>query len=102
VRDAVRFYVGFHRGADGIDGCYLHDPVTLIGSLLRPELVTESVPLRLACDTSADAHVGGSLYRSTSSARPTVDVATEIDAPAMKAELLERLALAVAPASQSA
>ena len=41
VRDAVRFYVAFHRQADGIDGCYLHDPVTLIGSLLRPDLVPE-------------------------------------------------------------
>ena len=56
VRDAVRFYVGFHRQADGIDGCYLHDPVTLIGSLLRPDLVTETVSERLACDTG-----GGSL-----------------------------------------
>jgi purine nucleosidase len=100
VRDAIRFYVGFHRGADGIDGCYLHDPVTLIGSLLRPELVTESVPLRLAVDTSADARVAGSLYRSTAPARPTVDVATAIDAAAMKAELLERLARAVAPVAQ--
>ena len=27
VRDAVRFYVGFHQQADGIDGAYLHDPV---------------------------------------------------------------------------
>jgi inosine-uridine nucleoside N-ribohydrolase len=98
VRDAVRFYVGFHREADGIDGCYLHDPVTLIGSLLRPELVNESIPLRLACDTSADPHVAGSLYRSTAPARRTVDVATVIDAAAMKAELLERLARAVGPA----
>ena len=32
VRDAIRFYVAFHRQAEGIDGCYLHDPVTLIGS----------------------------------------------------------------------
>src|SRR5579859_1188026 len=35
VRDAIRFYVGFHRRVDGIDGCYLHDPVTLIAALLR-------------------------------------------------------------------
>ena len=38
VRDAVRYYVAFHRQADGIDGCYLHDPVTLIASLLQPDL----------------------------------------------------------------
>ena len=54
VRDALRFYVGYHREADGIDGCYLHDPVTLVGAVLRPELVTASRDRRLACDTSAD------------------------------------------------
>ena len=54
----------FHRQADGIDGCYLHDPVTLIGSLLRPDLVTETVDERLACDTGSDPHLAGSLYRA--------------------------------------
>jgi len=98
VRDAIRFYVGFHREADGIDGCYLHDPVALIAGLLRPDLVTETVRERLACDTSADAHVAGSLFRSNDPARPPVDVALSIDAAGMKAELLERLARAVAPA----
>jgi len=102
VRDAIRFYVGFHRAAEGIDGCYLHDPVTLIGSLLRPELVTDSVPLRLACDTSSDAQAAGSLYRSTATERRTVDVATSIDPGGMKEELLERLSRAVAPAEDRA
>lgn len=96
VRDAIRFYVGFHRQADGIDGCYLHDPVTLIGALLRPDLVTDSVRERLACDTSTDAYVAGSLYRSEDDARPEVELAVAIDADGMKAELLARLARAVA------
>jgi purine nucleosidase len=95
VRDALRFYVGFHRQADGIDGCYLHDPVTLIGALLAPDLVTDTVHERLACDTSTDAHVAGSLYRSEDE-RPEVELAVEIDAAGMKAELLARLARAVA------
>ena len=69
VRDAVRFYVGFHRQADGIDGAYLHDPVVLIASLLRPDLVTETVTETLACDTSADPHLAGSLYRSEDATR---------------------------------
>ena len=102
VRDAIRFYVGFHREADGLDGCYLHDPVTLIASLLRPDLVTDSAPLRLACDTSADPIMAGSLYRFTGQDRRTVDVATDIDAEGMKDELLERLARAVAPAEERA
>jgi purine nucleosidase len=95
VRDAIRFYVGFHKEADGIDGCYLHDPVTLIGALLRPELVTEVVTERLACDTRADPQLAGSLYRSEEANRPTIEIATAIEPEPMKAELLERLARAV-------
>ncbi|HET6380306.1 MAG TPA: nucleoside hydrolase [candidate division Zixibacteria bacterium] len=96
VRDAVRYYVAFHREADGIDGAYLHDPVTLIGALLRPDLVTETVRVRLACDTSSDPRVAGSLYRAADDQRPEVEVVTAIDAEGMKAELLERLGRAVA------
>jgi purine nucleosidase len=96
VRDAVRFYVAFHREADGIDGCYLHDPVTLIGSLLRPDLVTESISQALACDTSMNPHVAGSLFRSDDAARRPIEIAMAIDPEPMKAELLMRLARAVA------
>jgi inosine-uridine nucleoside N-ribohydrolase len=95
VRDAVRFYVAFHREADGVDGCYLHDPVTLIGALLRPDLVSESVSQALACDTSMNAHVAGSLFRSDDAARRPVEIAMAVDPEPMKAELLSRLATAV-------
>ena len=96
VRDAVRFYISFHRQAEGIDGCYLHDPVTLIGSLLRPDLVTEAVDERLACDTGSDPHLAGSLYRSKDETRSPVNIVTELDAEGMHRELLERLTRAVA------
>jgi len=95
VRDAVRFYVEFHRKADGIDGAYLHDPVALIGSLLRPDLVTQGVTEALACDISSDPHVAGSLYRHERGDRSPVSVATAIDAEGMRAELVARLAHAV-------
>jgi len=95
VRDAVRFYVGFHQQADGIDGAYLHDPVVLIGALLRPDLVTDSVTETLACDTSSDPALAGSLFRSDDEQRPSVSVATAIDAEGMKAELITRLGRAV-------
>jgi purine nucleosidase len=97
VRDALRFYVAFHQKADGIDGAYLHDPVVLIASLLRPDLVTETVSERLACDTSADPHSAGSLYRTESDTRPPVEVAIALDADGMKAELISRLTRAVGP-----
>jgi purine nucleosidase len=104
VRDAVRFYVAFHRQADGIDGCYLHDPVTLIGSLLRPDLVTETTTQAIACDTSNDPHLAGSLYRSTDEGRRPVEVAMALDPVGMHRELMERLARAVvvAPARAQA
>ncbi|MGZ6255829.1 MAG: nucleoside hydrolase [Candidatus Limnocylindria bacterium] len=95
VRDAVRYYVAFHRQADGIDGCYLHDPVTLIGSLLRPDLVSESISQSLACDTSNDPHLAGSIYRLEEGARAPVEIAMAIDPEPMKEELLSRLASAV-------
>lgn len=95
VRDAMRFYVGFHQKADGIDGAYLHDPVVLIGSMLRPELVTETVTETLACDTSSDAHLAGSLYRAESDGRPSISVATAVDVDGMKSELITRLGRAV-------
>jgi len=95
VRDAVRYYVGFHRQADGIDGCYLHDPVTLVASLLRPDLVTEEVSEHLACDTSEDPALAGSLYRSDQPERRAVTIATVLDPERTKAELLTRLAYAV-------
>lgn len=98
VRDAVRFYVEFHRKADGIDGAYLHDPVALIGSLLRPSLVTEGVTEVLACDTSADPYRAGSLYRTDADGRPAVSIATAIDVDGMKAELIGRLSRAVSAA----
>lgn len=94
VRDAVRYYVGFHRTADGIDGCYLNDPVTLVAALLRPDLVTETVDMRLACDTGEDPALAGTLYRIDAAERPLVSVALAIDAEGVKAELLTRLARA--------
>ena len=95
VRDALRFYVAFHRRAEGVDGAYLHDPVTLIAGLLRPDLVADSVSEQLACDTSSDPHLAGSLYRAEDPGRRPLDVAVAIDGEPMKAELLERLARAV-------
>jgi inosine-uridine nucleoside N-ribohydrolase len=95
VRDAVRFYVGFHKQADGIDGAYLHDPVALIGAILKPGLVTDGVSEVLACDTSSDPYLAGSLYRSESPDRRAVSVATAIDPDGMKAELIARLSRAV-------
>lgn len=95
VRDAMRFYAEFHRAADGIDGAYLHDPVTLIGGLLRPDLVRWSEPIRLTCDTGPDPATAGTL-RPADDDRPTLIAALALDVAPIKAELLDRLRRAVA------
>ena len=69
--------------------------VVLIASLLRPDLVTEKVSETLACDTSSDPYLAGSLYRSEGDDRAPTAVAVAIDADGMKAELVARLARAV-------
>ncbi len=97
VRDAMRYYVAFHRRVDQIDAAYLHDPVTLIAGMLRPDLVAETVTEQLACDTSSDLHAAGSLYRAERPERPAVEVATAIHPEGMKEELLARLARALDP-----
>jgi hypothetical protein len=67
----------------------------LIASLLRPDLVTEQVTETLACDTSSDPYLAGSLYRSEGDGRPSASVAVAIDPDGMKAELIARLGRAV-------
>ena len=95
VREAIRFYVEFHRTQERIDGAYLHDPVTLVGALLRPDLVTQRIEEQLTCDTSSEVQIAGSLFLSEDD-RPPATVATEIDSDGMRAEVVERLARAVA------
>lgn len=95
VRDAIHFYVGYHREADDLDGCYLHDPITLVGALLRPDLVTDNRDRRLACDTSGDVNLAGTTHPADNDPRPMVNVAMGIDAAAMREEILERLTRAV-------
>ena len=57
--------------------------------------MTDGVTEVLACDTSSDPYLAGSLYRSEAPERRPVSVATAIDAEGMKAELIERLGRAV-------
>ena len=49
----------------------------------------------LACDTSEDPALAGSLYRTDEPGRRAVTIATALDPDRTKAELLTRLAYAV-------
>lgn len=33
LRKALHFYIGYHRGTEKLDGCYLHDPVTAAAAM---------------------------------------------------------------------
>ena len=57
--------------------------------------MTEEVTETLACDTSTDPYLAGSLYRTEDASRPPARVALAIDPEGMKAELIARLSRAV-------
>jgi hypothetical protein len=57
--------------------------------------VTDVVTETLACDTSADPYIAGSLYRAEEGGRRPVQVAVAIDPDGVKAELVARLGRAV-------
>ena len=67
----------------------------MVGSVLRPELITASHDGRLACDTTADPAQAGTIRPADNDPRPMLNVVTAIDAEAMHQEVLDRLARAV-------
>lgn len=49
LRDLLRFYVEFHRGREGFDGCVVNDPV-IVAEAFRPGMVGfEPATLRVEC-----------------------------------------------------
>jgi purine nucleosidase len=100
VSDAVRFYIEYHRVADRVNGCYLHDAVTLVGALLRSDLLTDVESVRVSVDTSADPAKAGTLLPATDEGRRPVLVPALADPLLLKREILTRLGRAVANAPQ--
>ncbi len=100
VHDAMRFYIEYHRLADGVNGCYLHDAVTVVGALLQPDLLTDVESVRISVDTSADPEQAGTLLPSTDEQRTPVRVAGIGEPLLLKREILTRLGRAVANAPQ--
>jgi hypothetical protein len=70
--------------------------VTLVGSVLRPELVTATHDGRLTCDTGADATLAGTIRAADDDPRPMLNIVTAINADGMRDEVLDRLAAALA------
>lgn len=85
LKDALRFYVDFHRGEERLDGCVVNDVLT-VGELLHPTLL-DFQTLGLKIVTRDDEERG----RTVESAEgDQVRVALDIDVPTMH-RLLDRV-----------
>lgn len=83
------FYLSFYATVGKFDGCSLHDPAAVI-ACTNPELfVTRKTPVQVVCEGE---EVGATLVADKGS-REAVSVCMEVDAAAVKALFLKRLAL---------
>ncbi|MGR3760285.1 nucleoside hydrolase [Roseobacteraceae bacterium NS-SX3] len=83
------FYLKFYQSVGKFDGCSLHDPAAVI-ACTNPELFrTRAVPLAVSCD----GETSGATLPAEEGSRPAVQVCMEVDAEAVKALFLKRLAL---------
>jgi uridine nucleosidase len=96
-----QFYKSYHLRAMGMDGIYLHDPTAFI-AVIAPELFQWSTgSIRVAVEGVARGKTlldNGSknwvCENSWMAPRPKCRVALELDAPAVLAQILRRLAQA--------
>lgn len=89
LQEMSRFYLEFYRSVGKIDGCSLHDPAAVI-ACSHPELfTTRSVPLMV----STEGETIGASLAAEGSGRAPVEVAMQVEAEAVKAIFLDRLAL---------
>ena len=82
---ALDYYIAYQRSESGLDGGYMHDPMTL-ASVLDPRLLTtREMPVRVVCegDDRGRTLEGGS-------DGPPVHVATDVDGAAFLSILGER------------
>ncbi|MFZ5624567.1 MAG: nucleoside hydrolase [Gemmatimonadota bacterium] len=86
LRDALRFYVDFHRHREGLDGCVVNDPL-LIAGLIRPGIIRYAdVPMRVRL--ADDDERGRTAMDATG---PAARCAVDVDAAAALDLLRERV-----------
>ena len=86
IHDALRFYMEFHKQAEGLDGCIVND-VLPIALLLRPDVLTfEDRNLAVGLD---DGDHRGHTRVKPDGAR--VRVATQVDMSRVRPLLSERV-----------
>lgn len=86
LRDALRFYVAFHRRYEAADGCVVNDPL-VIAELVRPgTLRFEEIPVRIELE---EGEQRGRTLRDRAGA--PARFATEVDVAQARALLDERV-----------
>jgi purine nucleosidase len=86
IHDALRFYVEFHKQAEGLDGCIVND-VLPIAVLLRPAALTFE-DQRLVVDLDDGEHRGHTRVQADGA---RVRVATRVDMGVVRPLLSERV-----------
>ncbi len=93
VRDCTEFYINFYRDNEGLDCCYLHDPLAMAVAI-DPTLVTYEA-LEVEVETRGDHTrgmvVGDQRRRRNRAPAQTIDVALEVDADRMLADYFSRI-----------
>jgi len=87
LNQAAQFYFDFHQRVDGLHGCHMHDPTAVI-AVLHPEWVeTTALPL----DVVLEGEQVGRTQRSSKPNKTSVNVATRIQAEAVKKHFLQTI-----------
>lgn len=87
LAEAADYYIGFHLKQHGVDGCFLHDPSTLI-ALTNPEFFRmESHPLSVVLDGDER----GRTVRAAEGSRPESQLCLGVDSAAVHGLFLDCL-----------
>lgn len=80
LEQATDFYIKFYKEAAGIDGCQMHDPITVIATI-HPDLFTyEYHPIQVCLDTNKV----GETQISNDAGRRAAKIAVDVNVDAVK------------------
>ncbi|WP_264212362.1 nucleoside hydrolase [Leisingera thetidis] len=89
LQEMSHFYIRFYLEVAGLNGCSLHDPAAVI-ACTHPELFgMREVPLEVSCE----GETTGAVLAAAEGTRAPVKVCMTVEAEAVKALFLKRLAL---------
>ena len=84
LRDAVTFYIDFHKQRVGLDACFLHDPSAVIAAVEPDLFETEGIPLTAVC---AGEKIGATV--AANDGRPPTAVCLGVDDVTLKRRFLD-------------